>query len=101
MSRLRSLLHELADEVADRLEAISGDARYYDQGNSPLPATTHCRLVRRGKIVGHKVAGRVLVERAAMHAFIESHQTTPELDEEDNDALIAANFKRLGLRRAG
>lgn len=101
MSRLRALLHELADEVADKLESLSGDARYYDQGTSPLPANTHCRLVRSGKLAGRKVAGRVLVEREVMHAFIDAHETSTSLAEEDNDALLAANFKRLGLRRAG
>jgi len=30
MSRLRDLLHELADNVADKLESLSGDARYYE-----------------------------------------------------------------------
>lgn len=101
MSRLRALLHELADEVADKLESLTGDARYYDQDSSPLPAATHCRLVRQGKLAGHKLAGRVLVERVVMHAFIDAHRVTQELVEEDNDALVAANFKRLGLRRAG
>lgn len=102
MTRLRALLHELADEVADKLESLSGDARYYDQDNSPLPATTHCRLVRSGRLVGRKVAGRVLVERETMHAFINAHAQSPNVDkEEDKDAVVTAALKQLGMRRAG
>ncbi len=71
MSRLRALLHELADELANTLETRADGARYYDQDTSPLPAPTHLKLVRRGLLPGFKRHGRVFVERAAMHEYID------------------------------
>jgi hypothetical protein len=78
VSDLRALLHQLADAVADRLEQNDGP-RYYDQDTSPLPKQTHCRLVRQGTLPGFKRAGRVLVERAAMHRYIEQARVEPVL----------------------
>ena len=97
MSRLRALLHELADEVMDKLESLSGDARYYDQDSSPLPAATHCRLVRRGTLPGFKRHGRVLVERAIMHRYIEQGRVEPVTTDEDSAVADAV----AQLRRAG
>lgn len=118
MSRLRDLLHELADNVADKLESLKGDARYYDQHNSPLPAATHCKLVRCGKLPGYKRGGRILVEREEMHRYIAAARVTPEvaLESPDDDATsatveraaprkadgsIEAALERAGLRKAG
>ena len=118
MSRLRDLLHELADNVADKLDSLNGDARYYDQHNSPLPPATHCKLVRCGKIAGYKRAGRVLVEREVMHRYIEAARVEPvvSLDKTDDSAIdgaleragprktdnsIEAALERAGLRKAG
>jgi hypothetical protein len=102
VSDLRKLLHGLADAIADHLEAGSEQARYYDQDTSPLPRETHCRLVRSGAIVGFKRAGRVLVERETMHRYIDAGRVDPTLPHaQDNDAVVAAGLKQLGLRRAG
>lgn len=101
MSRLRALLHELADEVANHLDAQVERARYYDQDTSPLPAATHCRLVRAGDLPGHKVAGRILVEREAMHRFIAAHKVEPHVSlTSADDAAIEAALERAGLRAA-
>lgn len=97
MSRLRALLHELADVVADHLEALPDEARYYDQDTSPLPSATHCRLVRRGTLPGFKRHGRVLVERAAMHRYIEQGRVDPTAAEEDSAVADAvAQLRRTG-----
>ncbi len=118
MSRLRDLLHELADSVADKLDSLNSDARYYDQHNSPLPPATHCKLVRCGKIAGYKRAGRVLVEREVMHRYIEAARielavTRDRTDGTPNDGAlqragvrktddsIEAALERAGLRKAG
>ncbi len=100
MSRLRDLLHELADNVADKLDSLKGDARYYDQHNSPLPPATHCKLVRCGKIAGYKRAGRVLVEREVMHRYIEAARVEPvvSLDKADESTIDGA-LERAGLRK--
>jgi hypothetical protein len=98
-----SLLAELAAELAKSADpAPAVEPVYYDQTDSPLPRDTYLRLVRSGKLVGYKVAGRLLVKRVDMHAFIEAHRVQPTLaNEQDNDAIVAAGLKRLGLRRAG
>ena len=118
MSRLRDLLHELADNVADKLESLSSDARYYDQHNSPLPPATHCKLVRCGKLPGFKRSGRILVEREAMHRYIEAARVDPMVaadspDDENPsatveraavrkaDGSIEAALERAGLRKVG
>jgi hypothetical protein len=104
MTRLRELLHELADVVVDHLEARpDAAADYYDQTTSPLPRDTHCRLVREGKLPGSKVNGRVLVLRRDMDAFIAEYRVKPQLQvaAQDADAIVAASLKKLGLRRAG
>lgn len=73
---LRDTLRALADALADKLEPTE-DARYYDQDSSPFPADMHCRLVRTGELPGFKSHGRVFVERADMHRFIEAHRVVP------------------------
>jgi hypothetical protein len=105
MSRLRELLHQVVDELADQLECQQSAAPsdYYDQTDSPLPRDTHCRLVREGKLPGSKVNGRVLVLRRDMDAFIAQYRVKPHVRvvEQDADAIVAASLKKLGLRRAG
>ena len=118
MSRLRDLLHELADNVADKLESLRSDARYYDQHNSPLLAAAHCKLVRCGKLRGYKRGGRVLVEREEMHRYIEAARVDPQVavDSPDDEATsatheraavrktdgsIEAALERAGLRKVG
>jgi hypothetical protein len=118
VSRLRELLHELADNVADKLESLRSDARYYDQHNSPLPPATHCKLVRCGKLAGYKRGGRILVERDEMHRYIEAARIEPaiSLDSPDDETTsatlerasvhktegsIEAALERAGLRKAG
>ena len=100
MSRLRDLLHELADNVADKLELLSGDARYYDQHNSPLPPATHCKLVRCGKIPGYKRGGRILVEREAMHRYIEAARVDPAVMRDEPDDATSATVERAPVRKA-
>lgn len=100
MSRLRDLLHELADNVADKLESLSSDARYYDQHNSPLPPATHCKLVRCGKIAGYKRGGRVLVEREEMHRYIEAARIEAEVAaNEPHDEATSATHERAAVRK--
>jgi hypothetical protein len=100
VSRLRALLHELADNVADKLESLSGDARYYDQHNSPLPAATHCKLVRCGKLAGYKRGGRVLVEREEMHRYIEAARVEPEVAvDKPDDVATSATLERAPVRK--
>lgn len=97
MSRLRALLHELADVVADHLDAQPDQARYYDQDTSPLPAATHCKLVRRGTLPGFKRHGRVLVERAIMHRYIEQGRVEPTVNDEDAEVAAAvAQLRKTG-----
>lgn len=97
MSDLRALLHQLADVVADHLESLPDHARYYDQDSSPLPSATHCRLVRRGALPGFKRHGRVLVERAVMHRYIEQGRVAPTETEEDSAVADAvAQLRRTG-----
>lgn len=98
MSQLRDLLHSLADVVADHLEQSVASARYYDQDTSPLPAPTHCRLVRNGTLPGYKRHGRVLVERAVMHRYIEQGRVEPTVATDEDEAVAAAVNQ---LRRAG
>ena len=100
MSRLRDLLHELADNVADKLELLSGDARYYDQHNSPLPPATHCKLVRCGKIPGYKRGGRILVEREAMHRYIEEARVEAVVMHDEADDAPSATVERAPVRKA-
>lgn len=95
MSELRALLHKLADAVADHLESLPEQARYYDQDSSPLPAQTHCRLVRRGVLPGFKRHGRVLVERAVMHRYIEQGQAEPAVSKDELDDAVAAAVSQL------
>lgn len=101
MNDLRTLLHALADAVADRFEQPFDATEYYDQESSPLPSATHCRLVRRGAIEGFKVHGRVLVRRAEMHRYIESHKVEPlpAADEpQSKDKAVASALANLGLK---
>lgn len=101
MSRLRDLLHELADNVADKLESLKSDARYYDQHNSPLPPATHCKLVRCGKLAGYKRGGRILVEREEMHRYIEAARVESELPVEGpSDETPSATLERASVRKA-
>jgi hypothetical protein len=102
MSRLRDLLHELADNVADKLDSLRGDARYYDQHNSPLPAATHCKLVRSGKVAGYKRAGRILVEREEMHRYIEAARVDPTVSQDEpGDPSPSATVERAAVRKTG
>lgn len=103
MNDIRKMLHDLADSLASQLEKKEGeDDGYYDQTNSPLPRNTHNRMVRLGKVPGFKVAGRILVKRSDMHDFIQSHKVNPVLPmDEDDDAIVAAGMKQLGMKRAG
>lgn len=95
---LRSLLHQLADEIANRLETDPLEAEYYDQDSSPLPAATHCKLVRRGYLQGFKLHGRVLVKRADMRAYIEQHKVDPIPEATDgDDAIVDSALEKLGL----
>ncbi len=100
MSRIRSLLHDLADAVADHLEEHVEAARYYDQESSPLPAAAHCRLVRTGVLKGFKRAGRVFVERTDMHRFIEAGAVVPRVsvavDEDAELERVLANLRKAG-----
>lgn len=97
MSQLRSLLHQLADAVADHLEQLPEAARYYDQDTSPLPGQTHCRLVRRGVLPGFKRNGRVFVERAVMHRYIEEGRVDPRSSEQvDEDEVLNALLRKAG-----
>lgn len=95
---LRSLLHQVADVIADRLEQGADAARYYDQDTSPLPAPTHCKLVRQGVIPGFRRHGRVLVERAVMHRYIEQGRVEPAAGSEEDRAVAAAVAQ---MRRTG
>lgn len=108
---LRELLHALADDLADRVEARSDADEYYDQASSPLPARTHCRLVRSGAVPGFKVRGRVLVRRADLRAYIERHPVEPIVAAPARaatkaervaaeDAAVAAALERLGINGA-
>ena len=101
MSRLRALLHELADELANHLEAGVEQSRYYDQDSSPLPSETHCRLVRAGLLPGFVRHRRVLVLRHDMHRYIETAKLEPLPTELDRDAVVTAGLKQLGMRRTG
>lgn len=98
MSRLRVLLHELADAVADQLDQQTEAARYYDQDSSPLPSQTHCKLVRQGLLPGFKRHGRVLVERPAMHRYIEEGRVAPVVANEEDRAVAdaVAQIRRTG-----
>jgi hypothetical protein len=98
VSDIRKLLHELADSVADSLETNPEAARYYDQDSSPLPSHTHCKLVRSGALPGFRRHGRVLVERAVMHRYIEEGRVEPaaETEEEKEVAAAIAQIRRTG-----
>jgi hypothetical protein len=95
MSRVRDLLHQLADAVADQLEQRGNQARFYDQDDSPLPAATHCRLVRTGALPGFKRHGRVLVERAIMDRYIEQGRVDASQNVSEEDAAVEAALKRF------
>ena len=98
-SKVVALLEALTEELR-RETGEAPDAVYYDQTDSPLPREAHCRLVRTGKLEGFKVAGRILVRRDDMHAFIEAHKVEPRLPySEDNAAVVAAALKRFGMQR--
>ncbi len=100
MSRLRDLLHELADNVADKLDSLKSDSRYYDQHNSPLPPAAHCKLVRCGKIAGYKRGGRILVEREAMHAYIEAARVEALVShDQSDDATTSTTVERAPVRK--
>jgi hypothetical protein len=98
----RELLHQLADVVADALDRDAAGLDYYDQKSSPLPSVTHCRLVRKGILKGFKVAGRVLVKRSEMHAYIASKEVEPipAADEpESEQKTVDALLRSAGLKR--
>lgn len=100
-SKVVALLEALTEELR-RETSEAPSPVYYDQTNSPLPRETHCRLVRSGKLTGFKVAGRILVKRDDMHAFIESFRVEPHIPLTDDDqAVVDAALGKFGMKRAG
>lgn len=100
-SKVVALLEELTEELR-REQGSVPEALYYDQTNSPLTRETHCRLVRAGKLPGYKVAGRVLVKRDDMHAFIDSCKVEPHVAlTDDEDADVKKAIEKLGMRKTG
>lgn len=99
--RLRALLHELADALADQVELSGHTAEYYDQRDSPL-GKEHARLVRSGKLSGFKIGRRILIKRSDVHAFIELHKVKPTASAltADNEDELASDLLAK-LRRVG
>ncbi len=99
----------LAEALAAVLVAIRRAAEpradeWVDQARSPLGRRTHCRMVRQGKIHGSKVAGRVLVRRRDLDAFIEAHMqpvaTAALVDERaEAEAALQKALQRPSRRR--
>lgn len=109
----RELLHQLADVLADRLDAAVQDAGFYDQQTAPIPPHSYRRLIRRGELPASKVAGRLLVRKVDLHKYIERHRIQPlpgaaqeptaeqpEPDEPPNKAkAVDQILKRIGVKR--
>ncbi|HKY40692.1 MAG TPA: hypothetical protein VJN18_32375 [Polyangiaceae bacterium] len=97
MSRIRDLLVGLAHAVADHLESLPEQAKYYDQHNTPLSKQTHLRLARTGVLPSFKRAGRVFVERAVMHRYIEEGKVETRTEgQQDEDAILNGLLKKAG-----
>lgn len=101
LERLELGLRMVADAVAELRTADE----WVDQKASPLGRRAHLEAVRRGDLPGHKVAGRVLVRKSDLDAYIARHPVRPRVRETDevDEATVAAiiNFKAPRRRRTG
>ena len=92
----RAVAPVLARAVVDELAAgRTGD--YVDQTSSPLPARTHCRLVREGVIPGMRAGRRWIAKRADVEAYIDARSRRKRTKSEDPSELAA----ELGIRLVG
>jgi len=51
---------------------------WIDAAKAPLPQRAIRDAVRRGELVGHRVAHRLLVRRSELDRYIEAHRVVPE-----------------------
>lgn len=100
---MTSALERLRDHLrgaADALESMLREDDWIDQSSSPLGRRAHLQAVRDGKLTGRKVAGRVLVRRSEMDAFIESHRVRiPVSDAASDEQAIADILNFRSTRR--
>lgn len=69
MNPLRQKLHTLIDEIVDAIESTTA-SEWVDQKVSPLGRRRHLDLARRGVLRSTKDAGRVLIRRADIEAYL-------------------------------
>jgi excisionase family DNA binding protein len=92
----RAFAPVIARAVVDELTA-GRTADYVDQASSPLPARTHCRLIREGAIPGMQAGRRWIAKRADVDAYIEARSRRKRAKTDDPSELAA----ELGIRLVG
>jgi hypothetical protein len=97
MTDVRQELHALIDKLIDAIESTSSMSEWVDQKTSPLGRRRHLELARRGTLRSSKDAGRVLIRRADIEAYLAKKaviRVDESADEEREAARIIATMQR-------
>jgi hypothetical protein len=103
-----ALLAALDEYLREALVHLSAPSEWVDQLASPLGKRAHMEAVRRGDLRGVKHGRRILVRRAELNSFLESHSVKHRTATDDSGSGIdidrasevaAAVLTQVGLRQ--
>jgi hypothetical protein len=102
-----ALLGALDGYVRELLGDVAGANEWGDQHMSPLGKRAHMEAVRRGDLRGVKHGRRILVRRAELNSFLESHSVKHRTAADESvsgintaraSEVAAAVLTQVGLR---